>query len=167
MDEPNEPVFPVNPVANMAEFVRQANASGRANPAVPRLDPEDLAPMISDDEPAYVSASGRTISQIAMPRGPISISSVSFEDGKAHLLMTDGTRHEIPEILKQQLVAICLRAWEMAMLGEMRKFGEQHGITVQTVQETIQDQAQTKPNGSQDTIVPPAVVRRGRPPKKG
>lgn len=174
MDQNQEPIYPVNPVANMAEYVKQKNQVGRANPTPPPLDP----PMDLDPDPGVIAPDPpfdkeeydrkyppetRGARQFvgARPQGPLTIDRLTFNAGKVMLGMNDGSSHEIAQAIAEQIVVLSLKAWELVTFSRMKEFGEAHGLKFQT---PPQAPPQSSQNGQ--TEIPEKVARRGRPPKK-
>jgi hypothetical protein len=156
-----EPIYPQNEVAAMAEFVKATNAGSRPSrtPGMPEPMPEpfpDEPPMI-DDRMTAAEAVAHTM--------PLSIKGiVLFErEPTGYILMTDGTRYNLNDGIRAEIAAVALRGMQAAVQDKILEIAAQHGVKV------VQGPPEASQNGSTtslETQAPPEVRRRGRRPKQ-
>lgn len=173
-----EPVFPDNAVSRVADFVKNANQRGQGSRLEPPQDhpnAQALLDAVAQGPPAIetvdvgkLTAAYREAAGPMPAPKPLSVDSIVFEDGKAHLVMTDGSSHELPEGMRQAAVGLALKAWELAMHARMSEFGEPFGVKIQHVEpEAPAGKPQNGPAGLVEGKSESPKVPKGGPRRRG
>jgi len=158
-----EPIYPQNEVAAMAEFVKGANQRGRAS-RTPGAEPvsESPRPEPFPDEPPVERM---TAAEAVAAHKPLSIHSIVLFDRvpTGYIVMTDGTRYDLSDQDRVNIAAAALTGMQTAVQNKVLEIAAQHGVKVTNQPPAASQNGSTMPS---ETTAPPEVRRRGRRPKE-